>query len=107
MIYQRTRHRLAVGRFEAIVHDLSVVRRFADKRAPKPTTVIFDGRTIQSTLESDSLAGYDGHKRRKGFKGRIGVYVLSNKVSIMLNINQYISWFLMSGRRKPVARYPA
>src|SRR3954447_17494578 len=67
-VYQQTRRWLAAGCFEAIVHDLRAVLRFADGRAPEPTAVIFDARTLQSTPESGHRAGYDGHKRKKGSK---------------------------------------
>jgi transposase len=35
-------------------------------RAPQPTAVILDRRTVQSTPENGARAGYDGAKRRKG-----------------------------------------
>src|SRR5580693_5138887 len=68
MVYQQTRRWLAAGCFEAIVHDLRAVLRFADGRGPEPTGAILDSRTIQSTPESGGRAGYDGYKRRKGSK---------------------------------------
>ena len=71
MVYQQTRRWLAAGCFEAIVHDLRAVLRFAAGREPEPTAVILDGRTIQSTPESGGRAGYDGYKRRKGSKVHI------------------------------------
>jgi transposase len=68
MVYQQTRRWLAAGCFEAIVHDLRAVLRFAAGRGPEPTAAIFDSRTMQSTPESGGRAGYDGAKRRKGSK---------------------------------------
>jgi transposase len=68
MVYQQTRRWLAAGCFEAIVHDLRAILRFAAGRELEPTAAIFDGRTIQSTRESGSRAGYDGSKRRRGSK---------------------------------------
>jgi transposase len=65
-VYQQTRRRLAAGGFEAIVHDLRAILRFADGRDPEPTAAILDSRTIQSTPESGHRAGSDGHKRKKG-----------------------------------------
>ena len=59
-VYQQTRRWLAAGCFEAIVHDLRAVLRFADGRDPEPTAAIFDSRTIQSTPES----GAAGRLRR-------------------------------------------
>lgn len=77
-VYQQTRRWLAAGCFEAIVHDLRAVLRFADGRGPEPTAVILDGRTMQSTPESGGRAGYDGHKRRKGSKVHIAVDTLGH-----------------------------
>ena len=37
-----------------------------DGRHAKPTAMILDSRTIQSTPEPGARAGYDGAKRRKG-----------------------------------------
>jgi len=39
-----------------------------DDRAPDPSAVIVDARTLQSTPESGHGAGDDGHKRKKGSK---------------------------------------
>ena len=54
--------------FEIIVEDpRSLLREFAGRKA-KPTAMILDSRTLQSTPESGARAGYDGAKRRKGSK---------------------------------------
>jgi transposase len=66
MVYQQTRRWLAAGCFEAIVHDLRAVLRFAAGKQPEPTAVVLDSRTIQSTPESGGGAGYNGYKRCKG-----------------------------------------
>src|SRR5438309_760137 len=82
MVYQQTRRWLAAGCFEAIVHDLRAVLRFADGRDPEPTAVILDGRTLQSTPESGGRAGYDGYKRRKGSKVHMGVDTLGHLLAL-------------------------
>ena len=64
-VYQQSRRWLAAGCFEAIVHDLRAILRFAAGRDPEPTAAIFDGRTIQSTVESGARAGY-GRRRASG-----------------------------------------
>src|SRR5918992_4412680 len=64
-VYQQTRRWLAAGCFEAMVHDLRAILRWAEGRADDPTTAILDGRTIQRTPESGARAGYDRHKRRR------------------------------------------
>src|SRR5215469_4275652 len=56
-VYQQTRRWLAAGCFEAIVHDLHAVLRFAAGRDPEPTAVILDGRATQATPESGGRAG--------------------------------------------------
>jgi transposase len=82
MVYQQTRRWLAAGCFEAIVHDLRAVLRFAAGREPEPTAIILDGRTIQSTPESGGRAGYDGYKRRKGSKVHIAVDTLGHLLAL-------------------------
>lgn len=83
-VYQQTQRWLAAGVFEAIVHDLRRVLREAAGRAPEPTAVIFDGRTIQSTPESGAGAGYDGHKRRKGRKVHKAVDTLGHLLALVV-----------------------
>jgi transposase len=82
MVYQQTRRWLAAGCFEAIVHDLRAVLRFADGRQPEPTAAIFDSRTVQSTPESGPRAGYDGYKRRKGSKVHMAVDTLGHLLAL-------------------------
>jgi transposase len=82
MVYQQTRRWLAAGCFEAIVHDLRAVLRFADGREPEPTAMILDSRTIQSTPESGPRAGYDGYKRRRGSKVHIAVDTLGHLLAL-------------------------
>ena len=68
VVYQQMRRWLKAGVFEAITHDLRAVLRIAEGRQEMPTASIFDGRTLQSTVESGARAGYDGAKRRKSNK---------------------------------------
>ena len=81
-VYQQTRRWLAAGCFEAMVHDLRAVLRWADGRADDPTAVILDGRTVQSTPESGGRAGWDGHKRRKGSKVHLAVDTLGHLLAL-------------------------
>ena len=68
-IYQQTQRWLDAGVFEAMVHDLlRAVLRLAQGRAPDPSAAVLDSRTLRSTPESGHRAGYDGAKRKKGFK---------------------------------------
>jgi transposase len=81
-VYQQARRWLDAGCFEAIVHDLRAVLRFADGRDPEPTAVILDSRTLQSTPESGPRAGYDGYKRRRGSKVHAAVDTLGHLLAL-------------------------
>jgi transposase len=81
-VYQQTQRWLAAGCFEAIVHDLRALLRLAAGRAPDPSAVILDSRTVQSTPESGARAGYDGHKRRKGSKVHAAVDTLGHLLAL-------------------------
>ena len=48
--------------------DLRAVLRLAAGKQAEPTTAIIDSRTLGSTPESGSRAGYDGAARKKGSK---------------------------------------
>jgi transposase len=82
MVYQQTRRWIDAGCFEAIVHDLRAVLRFAEGKDPEPTAAIFDSRTIQSTPESGPRASYDGYKRRKGSKVHMAVDKLGHLLAL-------------------------
>ena len=81
-VYQQARRWLAAGCFEAIVHDLRAVLRFAEGREPEPTAAVIDSRTIQSTPESGPRAGYDGYKRKKGSKVHLAVDTLGHLLAL-------------------------
>ena len=51
-VYQQARRWLDNGVFEQVAHDLRAIVRVLAERQPDPSAVIFDARTIQSTLES-------------------------------------------------------
>lgn len=66
-----------------MAHDLRVIMRVVvEKRSGQPSTVIMDGRTVQSTPESGARAGYDGYKRRKGSKVHIAVDTLGHLLAL-------------------------
>ncbi|WP_394340122.1 transposase [Hymenobacter gelipurpurascens] len=71
---KRTRPNACV--FETSVHDLNESQRVLLGRAPAPTAVLVDGRTLQSTPESGPRAGYDGAQKRKGSKAHVAVATL-------------------------------
>src|SRR5262245_2243720 len=77
-VYQQSQRWLKAGVFEAIVHDLRAVLRRAVGRTAEPSAAIFDSRTVQSTPESGTRAGYDGAKRRRGSKVHMAVDILGH-----------------------------
>jgi transposase len=81
-VYQQTQRWLRAGVFEAIVHDLRTLLRLAEGRAPNPSAVVIDSRTLQSTPESGARAGYDGAKRRKGSKVHMVVDTLGQLLTL-------------------------
>lgn len=81
-VYQQTRRWMAAGVFEMIVHDLRALTRLAQGRAAQPTAAILDSRTLQSTPESGSRAGYDGAKRKKGSKVHLAVDTLGQLLAL-------------------------
>lgn len=81
-VYQQTQRWIAAGAFEALVHDLRVLLRLGEERAPDPTAVVLDARTLQSTPESGHRAGYDGHKRKKGSKLHMVVDTLGHLLTL-------------------------
>jgi transposase len=83
-VYQQTRRWLEAGVFEALVHDLRMLLRELEGRNPAPSAAIFDGRTLQSTPESGSRAGYDGHKKRKGSKVHLAVDTLGQLLAVVV-----------------------
>lgn len=85
VVYQQTQRWIAAGCFEALVHDLRALLRVTDGRAPTPTAVVLDGRTLQSTPESGGRAGYDGAKRRKGSKVHIAVDTLGHLLALRVS----------------------
>jgi len=83
-VYQQTQRWLKAGVFEALVHDLRQLLREIAGRDPRPSAAILDGRTLQSTPESGSRAGYDGHKRRKGSKVHLAVDTLGHLLAALV-----------------------
>jgi transposase len=77
-VYQQTQRWLRAGTFEVVVHDLRVVLRLAEGRTEQPSAAILDSRTLQSTPESGSRAGYDGAKRQRGSKVHMAVDTLGH-----------------------------
>lgn len=82
MVYQQTQRWIKAGVFEAMVHDLRALLRLAKGRKEQPSAAIFDSRTLQSTPESGTRAGYDGHKRKRGSKTHLAVDTLGHLLAL-------------------------
>ncbi len=83
-VYQQSQRWIRAGVFEAMVADLREILRLTTGKKAKPTVVIFDSRTLQSTPESGSRATYDGAKRKKGSKTHIAVDTLGNLLAVLV-----------------------
>jgi transposase len=83
-VYQQMRRWLAAGVFETMVHDLRVLLRLSEGRAPEPTAAILDSRTLNSTPESGHRGGWDGAKRKKGSKVHAAVDTLGHLLALFV-----------------------
>jgi transposase len=81
-VHQQGRRWIKAGCFEAMAHDLRKLLRLFSQKEMQPSAVIFDGRTLQSTPESGSRAGYDGYKRKKGSKVHVAVDTLGHLLAL-------------------------
>ena len=68
--------------FEAMVNDLRLILRMAEGRAPFPSAVVMDSRTLRSTPESGHRSSYDGAKRKKGSKVHLAVDTLGHLLAL-------------------------
>ena len=73
---------LAAGCFEALAQDLRAILRLAAGRHEEPTAAIIDSRTLRSTPESGTRAGYDGAKRKRGSKVHMAVDTLGHLLAL-------------------------
>ena len=83
-VYQQTHRWIAAGCFQSIVHDLRELLRIAGGRKAKPSAVVLDGRTLQSSIESGQRAGYDGYKVKRGSKVHIAVDTLGHLLAALV-----------------------
>jgi transposase len=61
---------------------LRMLLRLAEGRQEHPTAAIMDSRTLQSTPESGTRAGYDGAKRKRGSKVHLAVDTLGHLLAL-------------------------
>lgn len=83
-VYQQTRRWLDAEVFATIIADPRMLIRLGEGRAPQPTAMILDSRTMQSTPESGQRAGWDGHKRRNGSKIHLAVDTLGHLLALQV-----------------------
>lgn len=83
-VYQQAQRWIQAGSFEMIVDDLRELLRVTSGKEEQPTAVIYDGQTLQGTIESGARAGFDGHKKQKGSKIHIAVDTLGNLLALVL-----------------------
>src|SRR5271168_1115663 len=81
-VYQQAQRWLAAGCFEALAQDLRAVLRLSAGRKEEPTAAIIDSRTLRSTPESGTRAGYDGAKRKRGSKVHLAVDTLGHLLAL-------------------------
>src|SRR5271155_12764 len=81
-VHQQGRRWIKAGCFEAMTHDLRKLLRLFSQKEMQPSAAILDGRTLQSTPESGSRAGYDGYKRKKGSKVHVAVDTLGHLLAL-------------------------
>ena len=83
-VYQQSQRWIEAGSFEMIVDDLRELLRVAAGKEKQPTAVIYDGQTLQGTIESGSRAGFDGHKKQKGSKIHVAVDTLGDLLALIV-----------------------
>jgi transposase len=99
-VHQQAHRWLAAGCFDALAQDLRAVLRLAAGRKEEPTTAIMDSRTLRSTPESGTRAGYDGAKRKRGSKVHMAVDTLGHLLALHVTAADV-------GDREAVARLAA
>jgi transposase len=82
VVFQQAQRWIKAGVFEAMAHDLRAILQLAVGRNERPTAVVLDARTLQSSVESGVRAGYDGHKRKKGSKVHLAVDTLGHLLAL-------------------------
>ena len=112
-VYQQAQRWLAAGCFESLAHDLRAVLRLAAGRTEEPSAAIIDSRTLRSTPESGSRAGYDGAKRKRGSKLHLAVDTLGHLLALHVTppmsmfVPKWAAWRMRSKRRPArVSRSP-
>jgi transposase len=83
-VYQQSQRWFKAGVFATLVMDLRELLRVAQGRNPQPSAAIFDSRTIQSTPESGTGAGFDPATCRRGSKVHLAVETLGYLLALLV-----------------------
>ena len=81
-VHQQAQRGITADCFADMVQDLRAVLREASGRAPDPTTVVRDARTLRGPPESGHRAGDDGHKTTRGSKLHVAVDTLGHLLAL-------------------------
>ena len=81
-ICQQSHRWLAAGCFEALAQDLRALLRVACGHPEQPSAAIVDSRTLRSTPENGTRAGYDGAKRKRGSKVQMALDPLGHLLAL-------------------------
>ena len=82
VVYHQAQRWIKAGVFERLVQDRRELLRLEAGRQAQPTAALLDSRTLPSTPESGTRAGYDGAKRRNGTKVHIAVDTLGHLLAL-------------------------
>ena len=82
VVYGQARRWMDAGVFDVMTQDLRRILRVLGGRNEEPTAAVLDSRTLQSTPEGGTRAGYDGAKRRKGGKTHVAVDTLVHLLAL-------------------------
>ena len=102
-VYQQSQRWLASGCFETLAQDLRALLRLAAGRPEEPSAAIIDSRTLRSTPESGTRAGYDGANRKRGSKVHMAVDTLDHLLA--LHVTPAECW-RPDRSRAPCRRHP-
>ena len=83
-VYQQTQRWIEAQCFEGVVDDLRELLRVVVGKAKQPSAVIYDGQTLQGSIESGERAGYDGYKKKRGSKVHIAVDTLGYLLAVVV-----------------------
>ena len=83
-VFQQMQRWFKAGSFEAMVHALREMLRDLDARAPQPSAIVLDARTLRSTPESGARAGHDAHKKTRGSKVHMAVDTLGHLLTLVV-----------------------